>query len=162
MAEEEPNLYGALVAWFIAEDRMAQAQRVAEAALELPTLRQSERQRLDLALARIALRTDEHEAARTYFEDVLQVSPDHVEANFQLLALDAADAEKGGDLSLAIGLYERMVQLAPDQMQSFYRLGRLQLQLGDTSAAVSAFQNCISNGYRRAELVTLVQSLTDQ
>ncbi len=159
-SQGEPSMYSALAAYLIADERLVQARRVAEAALKLPSLRTSERERIFLALARIALRLEDYDSARGWFEKILAEDDKHVEARFQLLALDASTATAKREFAAAADLYEQMTQIAPDQPQSFYRLGSLRLQLGDTTAAIAAFNHCITSGYHSEELSPLVDTLS--
>ncbi len=150
-AMSEPSLSSALAAYFLDRNQHRQAIAVIQPALELPTLRREERQQLLGGLGTAQMRLQNTAAARTVFNQMLALEAGNIEAQFQLMTLDASEAVSGGDLVTAISIYQRMAQLAPDQHQVTMQLALLYIRTENYKSARLALQACIDADYQSIE-----------
>lgn len=155
----EPSLSSALAAYFADRNLQRYAVSVIEPALQMSTLRKSERLQLLGGLGTAQLRLQNSGAARLVFNQMLTLDNDNIEAQFQLMALDASDAINSDNLPDAVSIYEQMALLAPDQHQVTLQLAVLHMRVGNKNAARLALQRCIDVNYRIEDARALLRQL---
>ena len=82
----------------------------------------------------------------------------------RLLLNQASRAERGGDPTRALALYERMAAIAPDNGDAWWELARLQLQLHDVDAArhsLSAMLEITRDRERRELITTTLRAIAE-
>jgi hypothetical protein len=80
----------------------------------------------------------------------------------RLLLNQASRAERGGDPTRALVVYERMTLVAPDNADGWWELARLQLQLQNVVAArssLSAMLEVTRDAQRRKLVTATLQAL---
>lgn len=80
----------------------------------------------------------------------------------RLLLNQATRAERGGDIGRAMTIYERMVEVAPQNGQGWWDLARLQLGVGkveDARVSLSAMLEITRNPDHRAHIVAALEAL---
>lgn len=103
--------------------------------------------------------TDKIEQLKALLKDV----PDEP---FVLFAL-AQEYAKKGDLTVAVQYYERLAATAPDYTGTYYHLGKLYEQLGETARAISVYQKGMeitrnkNDHHALSELQSALEMITD-
>jgi hypothetical protein len=157
--QQDPSLSSALATYFADRSQFRFVIAVIEPALQLATLRVSERLQLLGGLGTAQLRLDNLAAARDTYGRMLQLDPENSEARFQLLALAASAAAANKNFAEAIDAYKQMKLLAPDQHEVKLQLALLYLKVQDLPSARQELQRCIDAGYRVEDARALLEEL---
>jgi len=81
-----------------------------------------------------------HKEAEDLYRRILEIDPDHAEANFHLGAL----ASRRGDYRVALDLLRRAVELKPDFAQAWHTLGLFYDALGRLPEAMAAYERALT------------------
>jgi tetratricopeptide (TPR) repeat protein len=152
---EQPILLTALTSYLVEAEQLGLAGRICAAALNLPTLRHRQRLSLLLLQAKIALGSGDGWLAQNSLKKVLNLDPQNIEAQVLQLSLAAGEAAQAQEFTRAIGLYQQMIELAPQQTELHFQLGRLYLEAGQPEMAAQMFEICRQRGHRTAEIESL-------
>ncbi len=155
----DPALSSSLAAYFTDRKEQRLAVAVIEPALQLNTVRLSERLQLLSGLGAMLLQLQKKDAAATAFEQMLALEPGNTEARFQLLAIQAADLAAKQEYPAAIAIYEQMEKLAPNQWQVTLQLALLYARTNNLASARAAAQRCIDAGYQSETAAALIRDL---
>lgn len=90
-------------------------------------------------LAKLALQSAAKDEALAHVDSVLSVQPDHLE----MLNLKAGVLESEHRYEEALSLYQRIHQLAPDNIDALFNVGVLHYRLGHLEESEQAFENVV-------------------
>ncbi len=136
------------------------ARKLLEYALASPTLRSGQAHRLRAPLGSVSFDLGDLDRAEDIFNLRIEVDPADPHARYHLLAIRAERLYPSGLTSELASIYRQMLDIYPHQYEIVFRLGLMQLALGDSIGAHRLFEQCRSVGHRSAEIDSLLGTLT--
>jgi tetratricopeptide (TPR) repeat protein len=154
-----PALSISLSDYLIRNEQLVQARRLLEGAIASPVLLQKQSIDIRMRLAEVHLRAGDDLTAEAICREILAEDPGNVGARFQLKAIAAVDAVAAGSLAEAEQIYLEMLELAPDQIDVHYQLGRLYVQMGQRDRAIRKLVYCLRSGYKYEQIIKALAEL---
>lgn len=103
-------------------------------------------------LAMAHLHSGNYRDARWYFNKVVDIDPDHVQARVSLANMD----EQEGRHAVAAGHFSRLTELEPENAWFHKRLGRQRLAMNDADGATESFREALRLEARDLESMELL------